>query len=76
MLKGSILLFESVLRFQRKIVFWGIWFGSFYQYLCGDFPSDFSLFFEHFVFSTLELHLPSQSIGSLCGRKKLFVVVV
>ena len=27
------------------------------------------------VFSTLELHLLSHSIGSLCGRKKLFVVV-
>ena len=28
------------------------------------------------VFSTLELHLLSYSIGSLCGRKRLFVVIV
>ena len=28
------------------------------------------------VFSTLELHLLSYSIGFLCGRKRLFVVVV
>ena len=33
------------------------------------------LIFIPLVFSTLELHLLSYSIGSLCGRKKLFVVV-